>query len=271
MAEPPLPFRVTDKRRETADTWTLRLEPRDAPAAAPFAAGQFAMVYAFGVGDAPISVSGTDGDAVLHTVRAVGAVTRAICAAEPGDVLGIRGPFGTTWPVDAAAGRDVVLVAGGIGLPPLRPALRALLADRGRAGSVTLLYGGRTPEELVFRDELAAWSGGDDVRVRVTVDAPTAGWDGSVGVVTKLLRGAVPDPARTVAMMCGPEVMMRFTAEALLARGVAPEAIWWSVERSMACGEGHCGHCQLGPLFVCKDGPVLRHDVVEPLLRVAEL
>ncbi len=198
-------------------------------------------------------------------------MTRAICAAEPGDVLGIRGPFGTTWPVDAAAGRDVVLVAGGIGLPPLRPALRALLADRGRAGSVTLLYGGRTPEELVFRDELAAWSGGDDVRVRVTVDAPTAGWDGSVGVVTKLLRGAVPDPARTVAMMCGPEVMMRFTAEALLARGVAPEAIWWSVERSMACGEGHCGHCQLGPLFVCKDGPVLRHDVVEPLLRVAEL
>ena len=266
---------MTGRHRETHDTWTLRLRPvagdGDGPAA--FAPGQFAMLYAFGAGEAPISVSAVeDGGATLvHTVRAVGATTRAICASEPGDVLGVRGPFGTAWPVVAAARRDVVLVAGGIGLAPLRPVIRTLLADRERSGRVSVLIGGRTPGDLPYAEEIEAWRAQPGVSVEVTVDAAPQGWTGRVGVVTRLIPGAAFDPGRTVAMMCGPEVMMRFAATALRERGVPDHALWLSLERSMKCAVGHCGHCQLGPVFVCKDGPVFRADVIDPLLRVPEL
>jgi NAD(P)H-flavin reductase len=268
----PVAFRVAEKRRETGDTWTLRLESADGAAIDRFAPGQFAMVYAFGVGEAPISVSSIGGDgAVVHTVRAVGAVTDAICAAQPGDVLGLRGPFGTAWPLVEADGRDVVLVAGGIGLAPLRPVVHELLAHRDRFGSVSVLYGGRTPADLLYPDELEAWRGRFDVDVDVSVDVADGAWHGRVGLVTRLIEPAVFDPASAVAMICGPEVMMRFTALALQDRGMSDDRIWLSLERSMTCATGHCGHCQLGPLFICKDGPVLRRDVVEPLMRVPEL
>ena len=272
MPELPLPFRVVGKDRETDDTWTLRLEPADGTATERFAPGQFAMLYAFGAGEAPISISSIGGDgAVVHTVRAVGAVTEAICAAQPGDVLGLRGPFGTAWPVAEAQGRDVVLVAGGIGLAPLRPVIHALLADRDRYGTVCILYGGRTPAELLYVSELEDWRRRCDIDVDVTVDVAGADWHGRVGVVTRLIEPAVFDAQTAVAMVCGPEVMMRFTALALQDRGMSDDRIWLSLERSMTCATGHCGHCQLGPLFICKDGPVLRRDVVEPLMRVAEL
>jgi len=262
---------VTGRRRETHDTWTLRLEPAGDASLPAFSPGQFAMLYAFGAGEAPISISAMDGVALVHTIRAVGAVTRALCAAGAGDLLGVRGPFGHPWPLEAAVGRDVVLVAGGLGLPPLRPVLAAVLAARQRFGNVTLLYGARTPADIVFGDELARWAGRADLQVAVTVDAPAAGWDGRVGLVTRLVEDAELDPGRSVAMVCGPEPMMRFGAAALLERRLAPADVWLSLERSMVCGIGHCGHCQLGPLFVCKDGPVVRHDVAEPLLAVAEL
>jgi NAD(P)H-flavin reductase len=265
----PAPFRVAAKQQETADTWTLELVPKRS-ALARFAPGQFVMLYAFGAGEAPISISGGDGGTLVETVRAVGPVTRALCAAEPGDVIGVRGPFGTGWPLDAAEGKDVVVVAGGLGLPPLRPVIRRLAAERERHGRVTVLYGGRAPAELLFPGELAAWRDAG-VTVDVTVDAPTADWRGGVGVVPKLIRNAAIDPANTVAMTCGPELMMRFSAIALLDRGLPADAIWLSLERGMHCGVGHCGHCQLGPLFLCKDGPVVRHDVVDPLLRIREL
>ncbi len=252
LALMPAAVRVAARRRETHDTWTLRLE--DAPAFAP---GQFAMLYAFGAGEAPISVSAIDGG-VEHTIRAVGAVSSALCAA---DTIGVRGPFGNAWPLEEADGREVVIVAGGIGLAPLRPVIRALA---GRDG-VHVLYGGRTPAELLYLDELERWG------AAVTVDAPGPGWTGSVGVVTKLIARAAFDPANAVAMICGPEVMMRFAAAALRERGVAPDAIWVSLERSMKCGAGHCGHCQLGPLMICRDGAVFRHDLVEALMRVPEL
>jgi NAD(P)H-flavin reductase len=215
------------------------------------------MLHAFGVGEAPISVSAIDAD-VEHTIRAVGPVTKALCAA---DTLGVRGPFGNAWPLDAAAGREILVVAGGIGLAPLRPVVRALA---GRA-PLRVLYGARGPAELLYTDELEGWG------AQVIVDVPAPGWDGPVGVVTKLIDRATLDPARTLAMICGPEVMMRFAAAALRERGVAPEAIWVSLERSMVCGVGHCGHCQLGPILICRDGPVFRHDAVERLLRVPEL
>jgi len=243
----PAAVRVAERRRETHDTWTLRLD--GGPALAP---GQFSMLYAFGAGEAPISVSAT-GDSVEHTIRAVGAVTRALCEAE---TIGVRGPYGNTWP---APGGDAVIVAGGIGLAPLRPVIRAL-GDR-----ALVLYGARAPRELLYEGELASWG------AQVTVDAPAAGWDGPVGVVTKLIERADFDPASAVAMICGPEVMMRFAAVALLDRGMPADAIWVSLERGMKCGVGHCGHCQVGPLLICRDGPVFRYDRVEPLLRVAEL
>jgi NAD(P)H-flavin reductase len=264
----PVPYRVARRRRETHDSWTLELEPHGDVAVAPVNPGQFAMLYAFGTGELPISISALP---LVHTIRAVGAVSAALCGVRRGDVIGVRGPFGRAWPVEAAEGADVVVLAGGIGLAPLRPVVHALLADPERYGRVSVLIGGRTPAELPYAEEIEAWRARPGASVEVTVDAAPEGWSGRVGVVTRLIPGAAFDPRRTVAMMCGPEVMMRFAAGALRDRGLADDAIWVSLERSMKCAVGHCGHCQLGPVFVCKDGPVFRADAVERLLRVPEL
>lgn len=261
-APPPAPYRVAGKRQETHDTWTLALEPRE-DAVGAFEPGQFAMLYAFGAGEVPISVSARD--PLRHTVRAVGAVTESLCRVGVGDEVGVRGPFGRGWPVGEARGRDVIVAAGGIGLAPLRPVIHDLMADRERYGTVSILYGGRSPGELLYLDELRQWG------AEVTVDTAGAGWAGRVGLVTKLVERASFDPGNAVAMMCGPELMMRFTAAALRDRGMPSDAIWLSLERSMKCATGHCGHCQLGPLFVCKDGPVARLSEVQPFLEVREL
>lgn len=273
-AEPmvPLRYRVASRVQETHDTTTLALEPVDR-ALERFAPGQFNMVWAFGVGEVPISISGdaaSDGP-ILHTVRAVGAASAALCDSRPGDVVGLRGPFGTDWGVDTAAARDVVVVAGGIGLAPLRPAIHHLLSRREQFGAVVVLVGARTPAELLFRTALEAWRARFDTEVGVTVDHATAEWRGRVGVVTKLIARASFEPSNTVALVCGPEVMMRFAAQALLDRGVRPGGIRVSMERNMQCAVGHCGHCQLVDTFVCKDGPVFSYDRVAPWLRVREL
>jgi NAD(P)H-flavin reductase len=266
----PQPFRVIEREQETSDTWTLTLAPVAGDGIFP-APGQFTMIYAFGVGEIPISVSAADGERLVHTVRAVGAVSAAICAAQPGAVLGIRGPFGTSWPVRESAGRDVVVVAGGVGLAPLRMAVRALEHSRSDYGEVTLLYGGRTPEDLLFRDELDALRERAKLSVEVTVDAARPDWHGRVGVVPKLIEGASFDPASVIALVCGPEVMMHFSVIALRQRGVGPERIHLSMERNMRCAVGHCGHCQLGPMLICRDGAVFSYDRLEPLMGVREL
>lgn len=262
----PCPFRVSERHRETADVWTLTLDAvaDDALAVAP---GQFVMGYAFGIGEVPISVSGATGEPgpVVLTVRAVGAVTNALCAAEPGSVLGLRGPFGNAWPVAEAAGGDVVVVAGGIGLAPLRPVLTHAFARRGDYDNVLLLYGARTPADLLYRAELETWA------ADVTVDAAEAGWRGKVGVVPGLIPTAPFDPANATAFVVGPEVMMRFTVQALTDRGMSEDRIYVSLERNMRCGLGHCGHCQLGPTLICRDGPVYPHSVAGPWLGVREL
>jgi len=268
----PVPFRVRRRYRETPDTWTLELEapPGEELGYAP---GQFTMLYAFGVGEVPISISGdpTAGGPLTQTVRAVGRVTEAICASRAGDTIGVRGPFGTGWPVDVARGQDVVIVAGGIGLAPLRPALYAVLADRAAFGSVSLLYGGRTPADLLFRRELERWRGRLDLDVGVTVDAGTGDWRGSVGLVTKLIGRASFDPGASVAFVCGPEIMMRVTAKALVEQSIPPESVYISMERNMRCAVAHCGHCQYGPTLTCRDGAVYRYDTLAPLLEVREL
>lgn len=273
----PAPFRVAHVRRETHDTWTLELVragPALGDAAARFAPGQFAMLYAFGVGEAPISISdhsARQGERLVHTVRAVGAVTEALCALRVGDAIGVRGPYGTAWPLQEAVGHDVVIVAGGIGLAPLRPAIYHVLAHRERYGDVAIVYGGRSPDELLYVSELERWRARFDVSVHVTVDAAPADWHGRVGVVTTLLPRITFDPDKVMAMLVGPEVMLRFTAAALRDRDIPSTSIWVSLERSMKCGVGWCGHCQLGPLFVCKDGPVARLDRVERWMRVRAL
>jgi NAD(P)H-flavin reductase len=267
----PVPYRVVERSTETADTWTLELEPlgesiRPRP-------GQFNMLYAPGVGEAPISTSGNPVrmSGLTHTIRSVGAVTARLCASEPGTVIGVRGPFGTTWPLDEAVGGDLVIIAGGIGLAPLRPALYDVLSRRDDFASVTLLVGARTPGDLLYPRELEEWRGRFDLDVGVTVDAAGATWRGKVGVVTTLVPRAAFDPERTVAFVCGPEIMMTYAARALRDRGLARERIWVSMERNMHCGLGHCGHCQLGPCLICRDGAVFRLDHVERLMEVREL
>ena len=264
--------RVRRYRRETHDTFTLEIGLEDGGSLA-FAPGQFNMLYVFGVGEVPISISGAPDDpsAITHTTREVGTVTRAMRRLRPGDRLGLRGPFGTAWPVEAARGHDVVLVAGGIGLAPLRPALYHVLAHRADYGRVVLLYGTRTPEDILFRAEMTRWRSRWDLDVHVTVDRATRKWHGNVGVVTMLIPKIPFSPQDAVAMICGPEVMMRFTVQELYRRGIAPGNVYVSMERNMKCALGLCGHCQLGPAFVCKDGPVFRFDALEKYFNVREL
>lgn len=267
----PRPFEVLAKRRDTADTWTLELASPSGGSLA-FAPGQFTMLSAGGAGEVPISISGDPArpERLEHTVRAVGLASSAICAADAGRVLGVRGPFGAPWPVGDLEGSDVVVAAGGIGLAPLRPALLSMLAHRERYGRLLLLYGGRGPDELLYADEFAQWSA-RGLEVLITVDAAGPEWLGHVGVVTRLVRRAELDWARAASMLCGPEVMMRFMAAALIERGMPAEQIYASMERNMQCGIGHCGHCQLGPTLVCRDGPVYRFSELEPWLGIREL
>lgn len=229
------------------------------------------MLYAFGVGESAISFSGSSGRGVLHTVRAVGAVTRAICRARKNDVLGVRGPYGTGWGLDGAEGADVVIVAGGIGLAPLRPAIETIIARRDRYGRVAVLVGARSEDLLLFRNELSGWRARFDIQAEVTLDVGNPRWHGNVGLVTELIPSASFDPADTVALVCGPEVMMRFVAAELIDRGADPENIRVSMERNMKCAIGHCGHCQFGPEFVCRDGPVFPYERVAPLLALREV
>lgn len=266
----PRPFRVAARWPEMRGVVTLALEPVDGPPLG-FAPGQFTMLYAFGVGEVPISISGRQDGRVLQTIRDVGAVTRALCAAEPGEVLGVRGPFGSDWALHAAQDRDVVVVAGGLGVAPLRPAIRGLVADRKRDGRISVLVGARSPDDLLFLDELRALADNPRLHVAVTVDHAEPGWAGPVGVVPELIPDAPFDPSNATALVCGPEVMMRFTAEALLARGVPAEHILVSMERNMKCAIGHCGHCQFGPEFVCRDGPIFPYERIRRLIAVREV
>jgi NAD(P)H-flavin reductase len=274
---PPDPFvpqiyRVEDVRRDLPDTVTLAVKPVSG-ARPPFRSGQFNMLYVFGVGEVPISMSNeeTDEGTFAHTVRAVGAVSKALTKLSPGATIGLRGPFGASWPVTAAEGADIVIVAGGLGLAPLRPAICAILTSRQRYGRVVILVGSRNPGNLLFREELEEWRRRLDVDIEVTVDHADAEWRGNVGVVPGLIPRAAFDPEEAIALVCGPEVMMRFTVTALREAGIADERIYLSMERNMKCAIGLCGHCQFGPTFVCKDGPVMRYDRIADIFAIREL
>lgn len=265
------PYQITTVRQQTHDIVTIDVAPQQHPIA--FRPGQFDMVYVYGVGEAAISISSDPATPGLlsHTIRAVGWVTRALNDLQPGTRIGIRGPYGRPWPLEEAEGKDLVIVAGGIGLAPVRPAIVEALRHRERYGRIVLLTGARSPRDLVFRDDLDRWHADRGIDVHVTVDSAVRGWGGRVGVVTKLIPRVPFDPENAVVLTCGPEVMMWFSAEALLKRGVPPERIYVTLERNMKCGVGTCGHCQLGPKFLCRDGPVFSWPEVAGLLDVREL
>ncbi len=273
FAEPmlPAPYRIVARRQDAADVFTWTVEPLGEQVAT-FLPGQFNMLYAYSIGEVPVSISSDPaGGPLLHTLRAVGSVTRPMAALPVGTVIGLRGPYGSAWPLAEAESGDLVIVAGGLGLAPLRPVVLGALARRAQFGRLCVLYGTRGPADVLFADQLAAWRARGDLELRVTVDRATPDWTGEVGVVTRLIARLGFDPARSTAFVCGPEIMMRFAGEALLQRGVPAPRIHLSLERNMKCAVGYCGHCQLGPHFICRDGPVLAWPRLAGLLDVAEL
>jgi NAD(P)H-flavin reductase len=266
------PYHITRVMKDTYDTFTLEME-NSSGKAQNFTPGQFNMLYVFGVGEVPISISGDPGDIskLVHTTRAVGSVTKAMQKLKAGDNLGVRGPFGSNWPVEEAKGHDVVIIAGGIGLAPLRPVIYHILNNRKEYGKFVLLYGARTPKDVLYSKQLSKWSTRSDFDVQVTVDRGTGTWKGLVGVVPALLKKASFDPLRSIAMTCGPEIMMRFTILELEKKGIEDDRIFVSMERNMKCGIGLCGHCQIGPTFVCKDGPVYNYNKVMNIFTKREI
>lgn len=278
-------------------TYDIVLDDAQLAADFRFSAGQFNMIYLPGLGEIAISISGspvgearfspktetadcvttseeTDFDsrqAIVHTIREAGKVTQSLAELSEGDSVVLRGPFGSSWPVDLACGKDLILVAGGIGLAPLRPVIYFVQQNRSQFGNVTLLYGSRTPSGLLYTSEYAEWRR-SDIKVSTTVDRSEATWTGNVGVVPGLLdRLPIGRAAETVLMTCGPEVMMWYTIQSALGRGLRPDLMFVSLERNMNCAIGLCGHCQFGPAFICKDGPVLRYDRVADIIRMSDL
>ena len=259
----PQPWRIAERREETPGVFTFFLEPRPGSAPITFQPGQFNMLYAFGTGESAISYSGDaerpDGW-LVHTIRRVGNVTGSLARLCEGDTVGVRGPFGTAWPMEEIRSRDLVFVAGGIGLAPLRPAIYHALNHREHYGRIVILAGARNPNEVLYAGELDAWGAVDGVDVHLTVDRATDAWTRNVGVVTRLIPRSGFSPGNAVALVCGPEIMMRYAVAEFRKRGVPDRRILVTMERNMKCAVGFCGHCQLGPEFICKDGPVYSFD-----------
>jgi NAD(P)H-flavin reductase len=253
--------------------FSLETQPEAGESIFQFAPGQFNMVYVFGVGEVPLSISGDPArtKTLTHTVRGVGWVTQALRGMKKGDMIGVRGPFGTPWPMQEIAGNDVVIIAGGVGLAPVRPVIYQLLAEREKCGNISILYGARNPNDILYIKELEKWRGRFDLHVDVTVDSAKRGWMGNVGVVTQLIPKAPFDSRNTVVMVCGPEIMMRFTVKELQRQGVEGTSIYLTMERNMKCAIGFCGHCQFGPEFICKDGPVFRYDRIRNIFGKREI
>jgi len=264
---------VSEVSKETPDTFTLTLSPDKGSNGSSFQPGQFSMLWVFGVGELPISISGDPAkhDRLVYTVRSVGQATNALVTRAAGDGVGVRGPFGKGWPVEKARGRDVIIVAGGIGLAPLRPVIYEVLNHRDDYGRLVVLYGARSPRDLLYRKELATWARQKETQVLITVDYGGMSWRGHVGVVTTLFKYARLKTSRSIAMVCGPEIMMRFVTRELESHGLSRQDIYLSMERNMKCAVGFCGHCQYGPHFICKDGPVFPYEELRPMLDKYEL
>lgn len=266
--------RIDDVRREAPgiNTYALTLQDEALADQYRFRPGQFNMLYEPGYGESAISISSDPADPrhLLHTVRMTGNVTSALARHEPGETIGLRGPFGSSWPVEECRGCDIIMACGGVGLPPMRPMIYHIMKHRQDFERVILLYGARTPGDLLFTDEYPAWQQAD-IEVDTTVDIGEPDWTGRIGVVPVLFYRLRLEPRRTRILTCGPEIMIRFVIFEALARKVPREHIYLSMERNMQCALGLCGQCQLGPAFVCKDGPVFTYRQMEPYLHVEEM
>jgi len=265
----PAAARIERVQRQTYDTLTYTIAYEESPIREThqFQPGQFNMISLFGIGEAPLSISswhGRDGT-FDHTVRSVGTVTGAMARLKEGDRLWVRGPYGHGWPLEHLTGRNILLVAGGIGLAPLRPIIEEVLHRPHSYGHLEILYGARTVNDYLFTAEFPQWQAAPNLTLRLAVDQPVPGFGGRVGPVTALFKEMDSHPKETVVVTCGPEIMMRFVVKGLLGRGFAPESIYVSLERRMECGFGKCGHCQIGPLYVCQDGPVFSYPRIRDL------
>jgi NAD(P)H-flavin reductase len=260
----PIEGKIEKIKNQTNDTKTYTVRITDNDGKFEFKPGQFNMVSLLGYGEVPISISSEpyNNETFDHTIRAVGYITRLMENFEPGTVVGIRGPYGNPWPMEEAKGKNVLLIVGGIGLAPLRPMIMQMFKERDSYGKIQILYGARSPGDMLFTDEYEHWRNQPDTQLLLTVDNVPEGveWEQNVGVVTSLYANADMNPGNTVAVTCGPEIMMRFVCRGLTKLGFYAPQIYLSMERRMKCGVGKCGHCQLGPKFVCKDGPVFRYD-----------
>lgn len=270
MLNPYLPHQaqIVARIQETPDIFTLRLRFSDIAhhARYRFLPGQFNMLHVFGVGEVALSIVSDPQDLHLfdHTIRVVGRVTEALSKLQTGDYLGVRGPFGLGWPMRSAQGRDLILMTGGLGCAPVVSVIHYLMRRRSQYGKLVIIQGVKHSNDLLWRQQYDTWAQYPDTQVLLTADYAGHGWPFNTGRVPELLAEADFNPQNSLAMLCGPEGMMKDSAEALLTQGVSREAIWLSVERSMHCALGHCGHCQLGGHFICKDGPVY------PLARIHE-
>ena len=269
----PVLYRISSKSIENADLLTFELNPAADASIDPIAPGQFNMLYAFGIGEIPISVSSIrqPHPALIHTIQDVGLVSKALIQLPVGDIVGVRGPFGPKWPVAKVQSKDVLLIAGGVGLCPLRPVIEYILDHRDQYGEVNLLFGTRHPDNIIYHRDIISWQSDPSINFQVTVDHAHPSWRGHVGVVTHLISKATFDPGNTIAFLCGPEVMMRFGIYACLDAGIAENEIYLSMERNMKCAIGLCGHCQVGPYFTCKDGAVFPYTMMKPYLNISEL
>ena len=269
----PCIYSIRDKRIENKNLVTLTLEPVGDDLIDPIGPGQFNMLYAFGVGEIPISVSSLTEThpLITHTIQDVGAVSAACSKLNIGDQLGVRGPFGTTWPVEEAKFKDVIIMAGGLGFAPLRPVIELIAQDRENYGEVNFLFGTRDPDSIFFHQDVISLQSDPSINFLITVDHSYSNWRGNVGVVTSLVEKSEFDPKNTVAFVCGPEIMMRYGAYSLIDAGIPENSIFLSMERNMKCAIGHCGHCQYGPLFVCKDGAVFPFSGIQEYLKISEI
>ncbi|HTN42661.1 MAG TPA: FAD/NAD(P)-binding protein [Nitrospiria bacterium] len=271
----PYPAEVIGKRREALRVHTVRLKIRDEAIrrAYRFRPGQFNMLYVFGVGEVPISiVSDPDQPGVLdHTIRDVGKVTDALVGLKEGDTVGIRGPYGSWWPLEEARDMDVVIVTGGLGCAPVVSVINYVAHRRDRYGGLKIFHGVKTPKDLLYRARFRAWRKLPDTEVYLTADHPDREWKYKVGIVTNLFRQVRIDAGKSLVMMCGPERMMQSAARDLLAQGLPAERIYLSLERNMKCAIGFCGRCQFGPSFICKDGPVYRYDRIRTWFEMDEI
>ncbi|MEJ2681339.1 MAG: FAD/NAD(P)-binding protein [Gammaproteobacteria bacterium] len=256
----PQRYQVVHRQLEIPATVTLEIQAVDAAHIAPFSPGQFNMLYGFGAGEVPISFSGSPNarQSYRHTLRAVGKTSEALSQLQVGDQLGVRGPFGRGWPMDLLIGKHVLIIAGGLGLAPLRPVIETLVSQTDQYAGIQLFYGGKRPEELLYLSQFKTWRSAIDVEI--IVDRAGPDWSGHIGVITQLVNTAHFPVSNTIALVCGPEIMMRFSVQTLQSKSLPDTAIYVSMERNMHCAIGHCGHCQWGPNFICKDGPVFCYD-----------